>query len=267
MGITRVRPGASVKLHRIDPRGTGGLKEDEAKRKLEKDLDELADLHDCVYAAGNHAVLIVLQGMDTSGKDGTVKHVMRALNPVGCNVVPFKVPTEEEAAHDFLWRIHRAVPRHRQVTIFNRSHYEDVIVPFVHRTLPHRVIEERYERINEFERLLVDSHTLVLKFFLHISKHEQHERLVERLKDPTKRWKFSAGDWKERELWPRYMRAYEHLLRRCSTRSAPWWVVPADHKWYRNFAVASTLIDALRGLHCRYPEPPIPPALRRRVGL
>jgi len=218
-----------------------------------------------LYAERRHAVLVVLQGMDTSGKDGTVKHVMNGVNPSGCEVVPFKVPTEEEAAHDFLWRAHRAAPRRGHITIFNRSHYEDVLVPRVHRTVPRAVVRQRYDQINGFERILAENGTLILKFFLHISKGEQRRRLLERLADPGKYWKFSAGDLKERALWDRYVTAYEKLLTRCSTRPAPWYVIPADHRWYRNLAVASALVAALEGLDSHYPPPALSPAQTRRL--
>jgi len=218
-----------------------------------------------LYAERRHAVLVVLQGMDTSGKDGTVKHVMSGVNPSGCEVVPFKVPTEEEAEHDFLWRAHRAAPRRGHITIFNRSHYEDVLVPRVHRTVPRAILRRRYEQINDFERILAENDTLIVKFFLHISKGEQRRRLAERLADPDKAWKFSANDLKERALWERYLTAYEKLLARCSTPHAPWYVIPADHKWHRNLAVASRLVDALEGLGSRYPPPALSPAQARRL--
>jgi PPK2 family polyphosphate:nucleotide phosphotransferase len=203
--------------------------------------------------------------MDTSGKDGTVEHVMSGVNPAGCEVVPFKVPSEEEAAHDFLWRAHRAAPRRGHITIFNRSHYEDVIVPRVHRTLPRAVLAKRYDQINEFERILAENGTLLLKFFLHISKREQRRRLAARLADPRKNWKFSEADLKERALWGGYMKAYEKLLARCSTEHAPWYVVPSDRKWYRNLAVASVLVDAIRRLRCRYPRSALSPERLRRI--
>ena len=266
MAIERIRPGARVRLAKIDPADTGSHRDEAAAREtLKRDVERLAKLQDVLYAEHQRAVLVVLQGIDASGKDGTVKHVMAGVNPSGCEVVPFKVPTDEELAHDFLWRIHRATPRRGHITIFNRSHYEDVIVPHVHRTVPRKVIDRRYDRINEFERLLVEDGTLVVKFFLHVSKREQRKRLAERFADPTKRWKFSAQDLRERALSGRYKAAYEEALERCSTKRAPWWVVPADHKWYRNLAVASTLVDALRDLDCRYPRPKLSPAALRRL--
>jgi len=266
MAHHRVRPGSRVRLDRIDPSDTGKHGDEAAARaKLARDIERLAKLQDVLYAERRHAVLIVFQGMDTSGKDGTVKHVTRGINPSGCEVIPFKVPTDEEAAHDFLWRTHRATPRRGHITIFNRSHYEDVLVPRVHRTVPRKVLRKRYDRINDFERLLTENGTLIVKFFLHISKGEQRRRLLERLDDPEKCWKFAEGDLAERALWDRYVVAYEKLLTRCSTSHAPWYVIPADHKWYRNLAVASVLVGALEGLHSRYPRPALPPARRRQL--
>ena len=268
MAIHRIRPGARVRLARLDPADTGKHDDEEAARaKLARDVERLAELQDVLYAEHKRAVLVVLQGMDTAGKDGTVKHVMSGVNPSGCAVVPFKVPNDEEAAHDFLWRAHRAAPGRGHITIFNRSHYEDVLVPLVHRTVRRRVLKRRYEQINDFERLLTENDTLVLKFFLHISKREQRRRLADRLADPRKNWKFSETDLKERALWGRYTEAYEEALTRCSTKHAAWYVVPSDRKWYRNLAVAAVLVDALRGLHCRYPRPALPPGRLRRIRL
>ena len=255
MAHYRIRPGARVRLGRIDPADTGKQNDEAAARaKLERDSGRLAKLQDVLYAERRHAVLIVLQGMDTSGKDGTVKHVMSGVNPSGCEVVSFKLPTEEEAAHDFLWRAHRATPRRGHITIFNRSHYEDVLVPRVHRTVPRAVVRRRYEQINDFERMLADNGTLVVKFFLHISKGEQRRRLGERLADPDKGWKFSAHDLEERALWKRYATAYEKLLSRCSTAHAPWYVIPADHKWVARAVVADVITSSLRSLDLKYPE-------------
>src|SRR3989442_1684038 len=249
MAHHRRPPRPRLPLGRIDPADTGKHADEAAARaKLGQDIARLAKLQDVLYAERRHAVLVVLQGMDTSGKDGTVKHVMSGVNPSGCEVVPFKVPTEEEAAHDFLWRAHRAAPRRGHITIFNRSHYEDVLVPRVHRTVPRAVVRRRYAQINDFERILAENGTLIVKFFLHISKREQRRRLAERLADPDKAWKFSLGDLKERALWERYVTAYEKLLSRCSTPHAPWYVISADHKWYRNLARASVLVHALEAV-------------------
>ena len=266
MGHHRIRPGTRVRLDRIDPADTGRHADEAAARaKLGRDIARLAKLQDVLYADRRHAVLVVLQGMDTSGKDGTVKHVMSGVNPSGCEVVSFKLPTEEEAAHDFLWRAHRAAPRRGHITIFNRSHYEDVLVPRVHRTVPRAVVRRRYQQINDFERMLAENGTQVVKFFLHISKGEQRRRLAERLADPDKGWKFSVHDIKERALWKRYLTAYEKLLSRCSTPHAPWYVIPADHKWHRNLVVASVLVHALEDLDMRYPPPALSPGQLRRL--
>ncbi len=263
-----VRPNTRVRLEAIDPGDTGKHRDEESARAtLARDVERLAKMQDVLYAEHRRAVLIVLQGMDTAGKDGTIKHVMSSVNPSGCEVAPFKVPTEEEAAHDFLWRAHRWAPRRGHITIFNRSHYEDVLVTRVHRTVPKKVIEKRYEQINAFERILVENDTLVLKFFLHISKAEQRRRLQERLDDPTKHWKFSVGDLKERTYWVRYQKAYAALLSRCSTKHAPWYVIPANTKWYRNLLVANILVDAIKALGCEYPLPTLSPAQLRRIRL
>jgi PPK2 family polyphosphate:nucleotide phosphotransferase len=208
--------------------------------------DELTRLQELLYAASDHSVLVALQGRDTSGKDGTIKTVMGPLNSLGCNVASFKVPTEKELSHDFLWRIHQHAPAKGEITIFNRSHYEDVLVVRVHNLAPESVWRKRYDHINAFERLLADSDTVILKFYLHISKKEQEERLLEREQDRTKYWKLSAGDWKEREYWNAYTRAYEDAINRCSAPHAPWFIVPANKKWFRNLAVAEAVVNALK---------------------
>ena len=261
----RVRPGTRVDLSRIDADDTDGFDEDNARARLARDLERLAKLQDVFYAEHRRALLVVLQGMDTAGKDGTIKHVMNGVNPSGCEVTAFKVPTAEEAEHDFLWRAHRAAPRSGHIVIFNRSHYEDVIVTRVHHAVPRKVIKQRYDHINGFERMLADNDTVVLKFFLHISKREQARRLRERLDDPAKQWKFSVNDLAERKRWPHYMAAYEKALSHCNARWAPWYVIPSNHKWYRNLAVASVLVDTLERLHCRYPQPQLSPAQLRRL--
>ena len=252
----RVPPGTKVRLRDYDPDETGGYEGKEAARSpLKRDRRRLRDLQEILYAQAQHSLLIVLQATDTGGKDGTIRHVMRGVNPQGCQVVSFKQPTPEELAHDFLWRVHRATPRRGEITIFNRSHYEDVLVVRVHNLVPPSVWQQRYEQINEFEQLLAESGTTILKFFLHISKDEQKERLQARLDDPTKQWKFNIGDLKERALWDDYVAAYEDALSRCSTETAPWFVVPANHKWYRNVVVARIIVEALEGLDLRYPDP------------
>ncbi|MGE5334569.1 MAG: PPK2 family polyphosphate kinase [Nitrososphaerota archaeon] len=205
----------------------------------------LARQQDLLYGAGTHSVLIVLQGMDTSGKDGSIKHVMSAINPVGCHVWSFKVPTAEELAHDFLWRIHQRTPARGMMAIFNRSHYEDVLVVRVHKLVPRDVWQARYGEINDFERTLTNSGVILLKFFLHISKKEQKQRLLEREQEADKSWKLSVGDWQERAYWDDYAAAYEDALARCGTSWAPWHIVPADAKWYRNYAIARAIVERL----------------------
>jgi PPK2 family polyphosphate:nucleotide phosphotransferase len=245
----RVEPGTRVRLKEYDTRDSGGLEKEEGQARFAELNAELDALQEELHAAGTHSVLMVLQGMDTSGKDGTIRNVMVNLNPQGVRVESFKVPTDEELAHDFLWRIHKVTPGKGQFGIFNRSHYEDVLVVRVHELVPERVWKARYDHINAFEALLADSGTIVLKFFLHISKDEQEKRLHEREKEVGKAWKLSAGDWRERELWDRYQEAYEDALSLCSTQAAPWHIVPADRKWFRNLAISEVLVDTLRG--CR----------------
>jgi PPK2 family polyphosphate:nucleotide phosphotransferase len=235
-----------IKLSDFDPDDDAGLKREDGEAKLDKLSRELTRLQELLYAASDQSMLIVLQGRDTSGKDGTIKTVMGPLNSLGCNVASFKVPTEKERAHDFLWRVHAQTPGNGEITIFNRSHYEDVLVVRVHKLVPDPVWRARYDHINAFEKLLADSRTIVLKFYLHISKREQEERLLEREQDPTKYWKLSAGDWKEREYWNAYTRAYEDAINRCAAPHAPWFIVPANKKWFRNLAVADALVATLR---------------------
>lgn len=242
----RVEAGRRIKLEDFDPDEYGGLKKEKGEKETAEIIDELIELQELLYAARLQSVLIILQGRDTSGKDGTIRHVAGPLNSQSCSVASFKVPTEEELAHDFLWRVHAQTPPTGHVKIFNRSHYEDVLVVRVHKLVPEEVWQPRYEHIKAFERLLADSATMILKFYLHISKKEQEERLLEREKDPAKSWKLSVGDWKEREYWDDYTAAYEDALNHCSTKHAPWFIVPSDKKWFRNLAVAEALRDALK---------------------
>jgi PPK2 family polyphosphate:nucleotide phosphotransferase len=249
-------PGKPFRLGEVDPGDTGSFKEkDEANEHLERHLERLNHLQQRLYAGGEHALLIVLQGMDTSGKDGTIRHVMGAFDPQGVRVTSFKAPSEEELEHDYLWRVHRATPRRGMVGIFNRSHYEDVLVVRVKALAPEEVWRPRYEQIVHFEELLAASGVTVVKLFLHISPGEQAERLRERQRDPEKQWKFRPGDLEDRKLWGHYREAYEEALTRCNTRRAPWYVVPADHKWYRNLVVSEILIATLEGLDLKLPEP------------
>jgi PPK2 family polyphosphate:nucleotide phosphotransferase len=235
----------SIALADLETAAAGGLDRAQAKKLTGRCIDELAELQELLYAVQTHSVLVVLQGRDTSGKDGTIRNVFGPLDAQSCSVTSFKAPTPEELAHDFLWRIHAHTPRNGYIQIFNRSHYEDVLVARVRGLVPARVWRSRYRHINEFERLLHDSQTIILKFYLHISKEEQKKRLLDREKDRLKAWKLSVDDWKERGYWDDYTTAYEDMLNRCSTRHAPWFIVPADRKWFRNLAVAQTLRDAL----------------------
>ena len=225
----------------------------EAEAATAADITEIDRLQEVLYAQAEYALLVVLQGPDTSGKDGTIRRVFSPLNPLGAVATSFKKPTPHELAHDFLWRIHKAVPAAGMIGIFNRSHYEDVLVPRVHRLVPAERIEARYRQINAFEQHLAENDVVILKFYLHISKKEQKSRLESRLKDPTKRWKFSADDLVERKYWGDYISAYEIALQRCSTKWAPWFVVPADRKWYRDAVVARIVRATLEALDLTYP--------------
>lgn len=253
---TLAKPGTKVKLADYDPNHHGSLskRDPEVAQRLEAALKGMYELQQRLYAESDQALLIVLQATDTGGKDGTIRHVMGGLNPQGCHVASFKVPTTEELAHDFLWRVHKQTPRKGQIAVFNRSHYEDVLVVRVHELVPKKVWRRRYEQINEFEQLLAETGTRILKFFLHISKDEQKERLEARLRDPSKHWKFSAADLKERELWDQYMEAYEDALANCNTEAAPWHIIPANRKWYRNMVVAEIIEATLRDMDPQWPE-------------
>lgn len=239
----------AVSLADYDPDDTGGMKKAEVERVwLPQFRQALGKAQELLYGAQQHAVLIVLQGMDTSGKDGTIRHVMSGVNPTGCYVWNFKAPTAEELAHDFLWRVHQHTPERGTIAIFNRSHYEDVLVARVHQLVPREVWKQRYEQINAFERLLAENHTLILKFFLHISKEEQEERLYAREKEEEKAWKLAVADWQERQHWDEYVKAYEEALGRCGTAWAPWHIVPANKKWYRNYVIGQTILEQLEPL-------------------
>jgi PPK2 family polyphosphate:nucleotide phosphotransferase len=249
-----VEPGAGFTLADRDPAFTGDYtKKGEAREDLEKNVKRLAELQHLLYAEDKHALLIVLQAMDAGGKDGTVRHVMSGVNPQGCRVTSFKVPSAEEADHDYLWRIHKAVPAKGEIGIFNRSHYEDIVAVRVRKLQPESVWSQRYDQINAFERLLAGNGATILKFFLHISRDEQKERLLARVEDPAKQWKVNPGDWEDRRLWDEFMAAYESVLARCSTGHAPWYVIPADHKWFRNLAVSRIILDTLEGMDMQFP--------------
>ena len=259
----RVRPGVPFRLADVDPDATPGFdKKKEARNDLGADIAQLQALQDMFYAARSHALLIVLQGMDSAGKDGTVKHVMSGVNPEGVDVYSFKAPTDEELAHDFLWRCECVLPKRGHVAIFNRSYYEDVVVVRVHPELLERenvpahptIWAERFEGINAFERHLARNGTLVLKFFLHLSKDEQKKRLLARIDDENKNWKFSEDDLRERRYWNDYQAAYEETLGATSTDAAPWYVIPADHKWFAHVAVARIIVQRLDALGLHYPQ-------------
>ena len=252
----KVAPGSSVDLSRVDTRSKGDFvgKKPQGKQAHRKLNDRLGGLQELMYAEGKHRLLVVLQATDTGGKDGTIRHVFAGVNPQGVKVAAFKKPTERELAHDYLWRVHRHVPGDGEITIFNRSHYEDVLVVRVHHLVPESVWSRRYDHINDFERLLVDEGTHIVKFFLHISRDEQKERLQARLDEPSKHWKFSLGDLDERKLWDDHQRAFADMLSKTSTDWAPWYIVPADRKWFRNLLVSSVLVETLESMHMRYPE-------------
>ncbi len=248
--------GEKVRLKDYDPGDTGNFQhKEEVKESLSEDIKRLSDLQRLLYAESKHALLIVLQAIDTGGKDGTIRHVFRGVNPQGVQVTAFKNPTPEELSHDFLWRIHKATPPKGFIGVFNRSHYEDVLVVRVHDLVPKKVWKERYEQINRFEEMLISEGTTILKFFLYISKDEQKKRLESRQHNPKKQWKFAVGDLEERKLWDDYTAAYEEMLTRCSTSYAPWTIVPANHKWYRNYVVTQTIVSALESMHLKYPKP------------
>jgi PPK2 family polyphosphate:nucleotide phosphotransferase len=261
----RIQPGAAVRLAEIDPHNTHGFKDkDDARDTLERDIQRLEKLQEKLAASRSHAVLIVLQGMDSSGKDGAIKHVMSGANPQGVDVHAFKRPTEEELGHDFLWRCQKVLPERGRIGIFNRSYYEDVLIVRVHPELLQSegldanrpdIWHKRFEDINAFERHLTRNGTCVLKIFLHISKDEQRRRLLARLDDPSKNWKFSVSDATEREYWDQYIAAYEQMLGATSTENAPWYVVPADHKWFSRTAIGEIVTDTLDSLDLHYPKP------------
>ncbi|HET6226712.1 MAG TPA: PPK2 family polyphosphate kinase [Bacteroidia bacterium] len=240
-------------LSKIDSKAPKKFNKERTKKELTKLKLRLEELQNLLYAESKHAILIVLQGMDASGKDGAVKKVFESVNPLGCKVFPFKKPTELEMKHDFLWRIHQVVPEKGMIHIFNRSHYEDVLIQKVHKWVDEKTIRQRYTHINNFEKLLQDSGTVVLKFYLHISKEEQLERLQERLSDKTKRWKHNAADLKERELWDDYMKAYESAFEQCSA-NAEWTIVPADQNWYKEYVIAKKVVEVLEQLKMKYPN-------------
>ncbi len=253
----RIKPGRKVDLGKWDPEDLGDLKGDKESTNaktanLVQDLDRLQKL---LYAEHKHKILIVLQGMDTAGKDGTIRHVFSGVNPQGVRVASFKVPTPEELAHDFLWRVHKQTPGAGEIVIFNRSHYEDVLIVRVHGWIAKDVCVRRYADINAFEQLLANEGTTILKFFLHIDKAEQKKRLEERLAEKDSQWKFNSGDLKERKLWGDYMQAYADAISATSTEWAPWYVIPANRKWFRNWLISKILVERLKELKMTYPKP------------
>jgi len=250
-------PGTKINLAKFDPADTLGHDNDQkTEAKLKKTIKRLDELQELLYAEKKRALLIVLQGMDAAGKDGTIRHVMSGVSPQGCSVTSFKVPSSEELAHDFLWRIHKAIPEKGMLGIFNRSQYEDVLVVRVHKLVPKEIWKARYDAINRFERNLEENDVKILKFFLHISREEQEKRFQERLHDPRKKWKFSKADAAERKRWDDYVTAYEAVLSRCSTEYAPWFIIPSDHKWFRNLAISRIIVETLEEFDMHYPETP-----------
>jgi PPK2 family polyphosphate:nucleotide phosphotransferase len=260
----RVEPGSKVRLADIDPADVGGRTKETALLEMQADLDRVGRLQNLLYADGSQALLIVLQALDAGGKDGVVRHLSTALNPAGATVASFKTPTPDEAAHDFLWRVHARTPAKGDVAIFNRSHYEDVLYPRVHGLITATVLKQRYEAIVDFERELTRNRTSVLKFYLHIGADEQLARFKTRLDDPARQWKISESDYTERALWPKYVEAFQDAVERTSTAEAPWYVVPANHKWYRNLAVTQIIANTLDEMGLKVPAPRVDLAEIRR---
>lgn len=254
----RVEPGTAVDLSKVDASFKGEHEShSHAAGEIEEYRQKLARLQYLMYAEGKRSLLICLQGRDAAGKDGTINHVLGAMNPQGCAVTGFKVPTKEEAAHDFLWRYHQHAPGKGQIAIFNRSHYEDVLVVRVHNLTSKEEWSQRYDHINHFERLLTDNQTHILKFYLHIDPEEQLERFKQRIDDPARHWKISDGDYAERPFWDDYTKAFEAALSKCSTENAPWFVIPSNHKWFRNLAISSIVAETLEALNMQFPPPSV----------
>ncbi|MGA2481401.1 MAG: polyphosphate kinase 2 family protein [Spirochaetia bacterium] len=258
MDAKLVAPGSKVRLREWDPDDTAGVPggKEEASAAMAALTEKLDALQEALYAEHRRKVLLILQAMDTAGKDGTIRRVFEGVNPQGVRVASFKAPTPPELDHDYLWRAHRQVPGRGELAIFNRSYYEDVLIVRVHKMVPREAWERRFAQINDFERMLTEEGTTLLKFFLHIDQKEQKKRLQQRLDDPVKRWKFSPDDLAERKLWDEYMTAYEEAISRTSTAWAPWRIIASNHPWYRNLMVARTIVETLEGLDIRYPDPP-----------
>lgn len=257
-----VKPGSRVRLKDWDPKDSSAFKgtKEESLAELSTQTRSLEKLQEKLYAEHKHRILVVLQAMDTGGKDGAIRNVFEGVNPQGVRVASFKKPTDEELDHDYLWRIHKHTPGKGEIVIFNRSHYEDVLIVRVHQLVPGRVIRNRFTHINNFESQLADEGTTILKFFLHISREEQQQRLQSRLDDPAKTWKFNPADIEERKLWPDYTKAYEDVLSETSTPWAPWHIIPADRKWYRNLILSRIIVDCLKGLKIKIPKPNFDPS-------
>jgi PPK2 family polyphosphate:nucleotide phosphotransferase len=246
---------SSIRLRDFNPDYHEGLDKDKTREKSLRFCERIGELQQLLYADASQALIILVQGMDTSGKDGAIRHVLQCVNPSGVQTANFKAPSREEQAHDFLWRVHSAVPRYGDIGVFNRSHYEDVLIVRVMRLQPPHVWRRRYEQINAFEKHLAANRVVLLKFFLHISREEQAERLRARLEDPRKNWKFELDDLKMRAQWAKFQKAYEDALNRCSTPQVPWYIVPADRKWYRDYVIAKTVAKAMEGMKLRWPKP------------
>ena len=261
-----VKPNSKIRLKHLDPDYHGKHESREsALPEIQKNLQKMEPLQYLMYAENKHSLLIVLQGLDAAGKDGVVRHVLTGMNPSGCVSVNFKQPTARELAHDFLWRVHPHVPAKGSVAIFNRSHYEDVLVARVHNLVPEKVWSKRYDQINDFERLsATENNTTILKFFLHISKEEQLERFKKRLDDPARQWKISDSDYKERDYWKDYIEAFEDVLRKTSTERAPWFIIPANHKWFRDLAISQIITRAMEEMNMQLPKPTVNLAEIRR---
>jgi PPK2 family polyphosphate:nucleotide phosphotransferase len=260
-----VEPGSKVRLGKIDPGYTGKHESHEtAIKETAKEVERMDRLQYLLYADAGQSLLIVLQGLDAAGKDGIIRHLFTGMNPQGTFVADFKQPTKEELAHDFIWRVHSSAPADGQVVIFNRSHYEDVLVVRVHKLAPHSIWSKRYDLINDFEAMLSQHRTRVLKFYLHISPDEQLSRFKQRLDDPARQWKISEADYTERELWPKYIEAYEDAIERTSTKQAPWYVIPSNHKWFRNLAISQIVGNAMEEMGLKLPPPRVDLAVIRR---
>jgi PPK2 family polyphosphate:nucleotide phosphotransferase len=256
----RIAPHSKVKLSKLSTNDHDGFRDkDAAEVVVAKHTEQLSSLQEVFYASQAKAMLIVLQGMDTAGKDGTIRHIFSGINPQGCDVSSFKVPTPLEARHDFLWRCQAKTPARGMIAIFNRSHYEDVLAPRVHGQIDAKTVKQRLKDINAWEQTLSNENVVILKFFLHISREEQTERLQSRIDTPDKRWKLSPADFEERRFWPKYIDAYEDILHHTSHKHAPWFVIPSDHKWYRNVAISTLLVEAMRNLKLDYPPPTFNP--------